>query len=291
MNHMKNIANFCILLVLVFNISCTKKNNGNDEETGLRQSARLDTGASANDLLSNDTFTKLKIEIAYVSGFRPTSSAMNDFLTFIRLHTFKNDIEISYKELASPDKESLTLQEVADLEAENRTVYNEGDTLGMYIYFADAPSDNDDDSEGLVTLGVVYRNTSMVIYERNIRLLANQNSSITVADIETATINHEFGHLLGLVNLGSPQVNLHEDAEDENHCNQVGCLMRAELQFSGTGKSSLFAKNENDQLKSSCSLKGKSVLKMLNSASGKGQDNAVPLGAECVRDLMANGGR
>ena len=62
-------------------------------------------------------------------------------------------------------KNDLSLQEIADLESENRTEYNDGETLAIYIYFADAPSDSDDEDEGIVTLGAVYRNTSMVIHE------------------------------------------------------------------------------------------------------------------------------
>jgi len=216
---------------------------------------------------------------------------MNDFVAFIKQHTFKNDIELIFQEQPSPNKDELTLQEIADLEAENRTIYNDGETLGIYIYFADAPSSEDNQDEGLVSLGAVYRNTSMVIHERTIRLLSNQSSFISVADIETATINHELGHLLGLVNLGSPPVNLHEDQENRNHCDRPGCLMRAELQFDGSNQSSITSRSAHDQLKSSCSLNGKSVLKMLQSSTNRGFNNAVPIDAECILDLQANGGR
>ena len=115
------------------------------------------------------------------------------------------------------------------MESENRTVYNQGETLGVYIYFSDAPSDDDDEDEGLVTLGAVYRNTSMIIYEETLIRFARLSAFITEADIESATINHEFGHLFGLVNLGTEQVNLHEDPDAESHCIVPGCLMRAEL--------------------------------------------------------------
>jgi hypothetical protein len=38
-------------------------------------------------------------------------------------------------------------------------------------------------------------------------------------------LNHEFGHLFGLVDLGSPMQVNHKDAANGNHCNVNNCLM------------------------------------------------------------------
>ena len=149
------------------------------------------------------------------------------------------------------------------MEAEERTIYNNEKTLAIYIYFADAPEEDDDSEEGLVTLGAVYRNTSMVIYESTIRDLAKKGTSISAATIESATLQHEFAHLFGLVDLGTAMVAPHEDSEAENHCNVQGCIMRAELQFGSGMKRILISKN-----------------------------SAIPsLDAACIADLQANGGR
>lgn len=280
----------CLFLL----IACSKDASPapEPEPTPVDRRANLrGTGDSANDLLSNDTFTKLKIEIAYVTGFRPTVAAMNDFVTFVRQHTFKQDIELIYTELPSPEKESLSIQEIADLELENRTVYNEGETLGVYIYFADAPDDNDDLDEGLVTLGAVYRNTSMVIHEITVRRLAGLSAFITNADVESATVNHEFGHLFGLVDLGSPSVNDHEDTEAVNHCNVDGCLMKAELQFGPSARSASLAHKNESGLTPACAISGHSILRLLEARSAKGLAVAPELDSECILDLQANGGR
>jgi hypothetical protein len=291
--NMKNLRMYSVLLGLSLVMACNKTSDDTTDEpsTLIDKSANLlTTGKSANDILSNEKFTKMKVEIAFVSGFRPTQETINEFVAYLKAHTFKENIEMVFTELPSPEKESLSIEELADLETKNRTVYNEDETLGVYIYFADAPSDDDNEDENLVTLGAVYRNTTMVIHEANIRRLAGFNTFISVADVEIATINHEFGHLFGLVNLGSPPINDHEDEAAENHCDISGCLMRAELQFGGSsGKSSaLTTKNE---LKSSCSLSGKSLMKMLETNVSKGVMNAVPLDSECILDLQSNGGR
>ncbi len=284
-------------ILLIFSLSCSNDNgNGpgsgtdDDGQGGVDKSANLlATGASANDILSNANFDKLQIEIAYVTGFRPTQQTIDNFQDYLRLHTFKEDIEIIYNELPSPNEETLTLQEIANLEDENRTAYNDGSTVAVYIYFADAPSDDDNEDENLVTLGAVYLNTSMVIFERTIRELASRSVLITLTDVETATLNHEFGHLFGLVDLGTIPVNDHEDPESQNHCNVEGCLMRAELQFSAARKMAPTVKFAED-IKSACSLSGNTILNLLIQEANKSA--VVPdLDAECILDLQNNGGR
>ena len=240
----KVIPLFALLFVFIF-INCSKSNGSEEEITKIDKSANLlGTGDSSNDILSNSKYNKLKLEIAYVKNFRPTSTAMADLVEFLKELTYKENIEIEYKELTSTGKEKLSLQEVADLESENRTAYNTGNTLAIYIYFSDAPSEDDDPGKSLL---------------------------ITTGTVETATLNHEFGHLFGLVNLGTAMVNAHEGTTtDDNgntipsqHCDQDNCLMRAELEFGGAMGKMLVAKN--------------------------GQ---VPdLDAECLLDLKANGGR
>lgn len=294
---------FLYILVLIFLYACSSDEDGgtgpledDDPMTIDRSPNLLATGASANDLLSNANFDRILVEAAYVEGFRPTQQTMDNFMAFLQQHTFKENIDVSYLELPSPDEETLTLQEIAALETENRTAYNDGTTLAVYIYFADAPSDNDEEDEGLVTLGAVYRNTSMVIYERTIRALAGRSGLITLTDVETATLNHEFGHLFGLVNLGTLPVNDHEDTttDDEgnevgnNHCNVDGCLMQAQLVFGGTARAIPMGKSV---LQSACSLTGKQLIDRLESRASRSLAVVPVLDSECVLDLQGNGGR
>lgn len=250
----------------------------------------LATGASANDLLTNNNFDRLLIQIGFVTGFRPTQESMDNFVQFLQERTFKQNIDIEYLELDPTGEETLELQEIADLEFENRTAYNEGTTLAIYIFFADAPSDGDDEDQGLVTLGAVYRNTSMVIFERTLRILASRSASITTTDVETATLNHEFGHLFGLVNLGTVPVNDHEDPEALNHCVIDGCLMRAELVF-GSPSARALASISKESITSACNLSGETILNLLEGRAQRGMAVVPDLDAECILDLQNNGGR
>ena len=286
-----------LIAVLFLGLLFGCSNDGDDAPTPTKLVDKsgnlLGTGDSANDLLSNDAFTKILIEIGYVEGFRPTTSAMAELTDYIKLHTFKQDIEVVYNELTSPNVDSLTLQKIADLETENRTAYNNGQTMAVYIYFADAPSDDDVEEEGLVTLGAVYRNTSMVIHEVTVRKLASQSPLITIPSVEAATMNHEFGHLFGLVNLGTTPVNDHEEVDSGNHCSVSGCLMRAELQFGGIQNkaSALNDKSSTNAIVAGCTLSGNSILKLLEHQTAKGVAASPALDSECILDLQANGGR
>ncbi|MEB8329913.1 hypothetical protein OO009_11155 [Flavobacteriaceae bacterium KMM 6897] len=269
---LKYVILLIIGLTTVFSCSKDSSGDGTEEPSGINKTPNLQgTGDSANDLLSNNTYSKLLIEIAYVEGFRPTARTEADVIEFLKEVTFKQDVQVIYKALPSPSQSSLSLEEVDDLEQENRTVYNTEDTIAVYIYFADAPSDTDSPNSNSGTLGAVYRNTSMVIYESTVRKLANSSVLISTATAETATMHHEFGHLFGLVNLGTSMVNPHESqsenkdgvVEGDSHCNIDGCLMNAELEF------------------------GSGMKKMLTAKNG-----AVPeLDVECKLDLQANGGR
>ncbi|SDQ50399.1 hypothetical protein [Flagellimonas zhangzhouensis] len=267
---MKKKIAFTLLSGLLMLFSCSKDSEvtpSGSNATIDKSGNRLSTGASARDLLSNADYDKLLIEIDYVTGFAPTAEAIANFEEFLLARTFKQTIEFKYTSLASPNEETLTLEEIVDLETENRDEFNDGTTLAIHLYFADAPADSDNDEEGLVTLGAVYRNTSMVIYESTVQQMGNNSSAVTVSDVETATLLHEFGHLFGLVNLSTTSVNEHEDPDAENHCNVEGCLMRAELQF------------------------GTSLLKQMESRASKGLASIPDFDAECLLDLQKYGGR
>lgn len=265
----KRILILCILSAVFFPLSCSDDADipGDDPVRIDRSPNLLSAGASGGDILTTEDYDRIQMEIAYVNGFRPTDLALDNLRQFLQERTFKEDISYIFRPLPSPEEEDLTLQEIATLETDNRSTYNEGRTLSVYIYFADAPSVNDDESEGLVTLGAVYRNTSMVIHESTIRDLASKSVLITVAEVESTALIHEFGHLFGLVDLGTPEVNPHEDPQASNHCDVAGCLMRAELEF-GTG-----------------------ILSILEKRAAKGLSELPALDAECIRDLQAIGGR
>lgn len=249
-------------LFLFLIIGCTKDSSSPDDGTPrIDKSANLKlTGTSANELLSDSEFTSITIEVVYVTGYKPSDFALNAMTQFINDHTFKPDgVRIITRAVASSGKAPFTIEEIAEIERDERTIYNAGDDIAVYVYVADGSNENDSNTE--VIIGSAFRNTSLVLYGKTIDRIASGNANVSEGIVEAAVLNHELGHLFGLVNYGSPMQVDHEDQENKRHCNVEKCLMNAKIQFGG------------------------GIIGMID-------NNSVPkLDDLCINDLVANGGR
>ncbi|APG60081.1 hypothetical protein [Christiangramia salexigens] len=224
---------FTLVFSIVVLISCSKEDSTNPRNGGIDKSANLKAlGTSATELLSDVSFTSMNIEIAYVEGNRPADEAINIFRNFLEARTHKPDgIRINLRAVSSSGQAPFTIDEIVQIEKSERTAYNAGDEIAVWIYFADGS--NEKDTNEKFVLGSAFRNTSMVIYEKTIKDFANRTGAPSRAIIEAATLNHEFGHLFGLVDLGTTPVSDHEDPNNEGHCVSDNCLMRASIEFGG----------------------------------------------------------
>jgi hypothetical protein len=217
-------------------------------------------GDSAGDLLDDVNFTDLYIEIFHVEGLEPSSSTMDNFKTFLtdRLHK-PEGITIHLTEIASPGQEVYSIADIRNLEDDIRTAYNQSTTLKVFGLFLDG--EYSENTENGSVLGVAYRNTSFVLFAETLREFSGQPLAPSTTVLETTVLNHEFGHLLGLVNAGTPLQSTHQDEEHGRHCTTDDCLMYWTAE---TGEG------------------------LLNMISG----GTVPeLDAACLTDLQANGGK
>ncbi|WP_100615017.1 membrane metalloprotease [Confluentibacter citreus] len=248
----------CIVFVLA---ACSKDDDLRPvDETINKSENQKATGSSSNDLLSDHTFKSLVIELVYVEGLKPSQSSIDNFVSFLNARTFKpNGIIVETRAIASTGKASYTNQDIMAIEDANRTKYNTTNQIAVWALFIDGASANTTNS-GTV-LGTAYRNTSFVIFEETIQDLSNSAFEPSRSVLETTVITHEFGHLLGLTNLGSNMVENHEDPEHAKHCNVESCLMYWAAE-SGSGLSNLM-----------------------------GSSTAPQLDAKCIADLQANGGK
>ncbi|PKV49880.1 hypothetical protein ATE84_1919 [Aquimarina sp. MAR_2010_214] len=239
-------------------IGCSDDDDNNLATNALQSGNKRPLGSSANDLLSATNFNSITIEIIAVQGFEPTTTAIQGFREFLQDRLFKPDgITITQRSIPSSGKAPFSIEEIAEIESTTRTLFNKEDDITVYVYFADGSKENDTNEQ--VTLGSAYLNTSMVIYEGTLRALSARPNSPSLDAIETATLNHEFSHLMGLVNIGTPLQSEHEDPDASNHCNVSSCLMEAAIEF-GSGM--------------------------------MGMGDVIPeLDAQCIADLQANGGR
>ena len=258
--------NLCLLLLMGC-LSCSKDSEektiideeGNPQTVDISENQKS-VGDSANDMLASNEFNSLVAELFYVKGFEPTPNTISNFRAFLENRLYKpGGIQIELKEIAATGKQIYSIEDIRNMEDDIRTAYNSNSQVAVFGIFLDGEySENTEDG---TVLGVAYRNTSFVIFEATIQGFSNQPLAPSTSVLESTVLNHEFGHLLGLVNAGSIMVNDHQDVPHGRHCTSEDCLMYWTAET------------------------GEGLLNMLSGGSIPSLDD------QCVADLQANGGK
>jgi hypothetical protein len=250
---LQQLALFSIVALLITTCS------GDDPEPGSNSNNNLNRGAvgsSANDLLSSSSYTSLRVEIQYAAGFEPPQGSVNYLRNFLNQRLNKpGGITITTTEVSAPDQGNYNLSDLRGIEDNSRTQFTNGSTLAVYFYFADGNY-----SENENVLGIAHRNTSMVLFQNRIEELSGGPGQVSTQMLTSTVMAHEFGHILGLVNLGSDMQTDHQDEANGAHCDNENCLMYYAVESAG-GISDLF-----------------------------GMSSPPDLDANCLADLAANGG-
>jgi hypothetical protein len=257
----KLIVGLTVIVLLSF--SCSKNDDVNPSTNAsgvVVINNQRATGSSSKDLLSDQKFKSIVVELVYVQGFEPSAAAVTNFISFLEARTYKPaGITVVKRGIASPGKETFTNQEIIAIEDANRTKYNTADQIAVWAFFVDGASASNQGNS--VVLGTAYRNTSFVLYEKTIQNISGGAFQPNRSLLETTVLTHEFGHILGLTNLGATLQSAHEDTAHPKHCNVESCLMYWSAE-SGAG--------------------------IANMVSG---GTAPSLDAQCLADLRANGGK
>ncbi len=213
----------CVMLIgsfLILSATACKKSDTVSGIPAISSENNKVVGAAANDLLSASKYSSVKIEIQYMPGFQPDAAAVNNLTNFINsLINKPGGVSVIQTPIASAGKTVLSLNDIATVEKNNRTVYTSGTQLGVYFLFTDGNY-----SETNV-LGLAYRNTSMAILGKTIHDNSGGIGQASRTKLESTVLEHEFAHILGLVNIGSSMQTNHQDAAHGNHCNNTSCLM------------------------------------------------------------------
>ena len=215
---MKTILKFFIAGLLFAGCSKSKDNYVNNP--GASNFHNRAVGASANELLSASKYTSLKIEVQYMTGYPPDAAAITHLQnTLATLINKQSGISIVTKEIPASAKSALSINDVIDIEKNNRTAFTTGSEMAVCILYTNGTYSDPN------VLGVAYKNTSVAIFGKTIYDNSGGIGQASRTKLEATVLEHELGHLLGLVDIGSPMQTGHKDAAHGNHCNNTNCLM------------------------------------------------------------------
>lgn len=248
---MKAAQIILVISIIFLQIQC-KKDDSNS-------STNQNVGSFANEFLSGSRYNTLDIEVLYEAGIPPKTGSLDSVKAFLKKRLNKTGgINIYFKEIPDQQQSTYQLEEIKQIEKAYRTVKNNINTISASYFYAKGSYAND--SEQSKTLGIAYGSTSMVIFAETIRNMSGGLGQASTAIVEQSVMKHEFGHILGLVNVGTPMVHNHQDSAHGKHCDNDNCLMHWTIE-NGDFISNLIG-------------------------------NSPPqLDANCIADLRANGGK
>ncbi|MBL6449663.1 peptidase [Fulvivirga sp. 29W222] len=256
-NLFKYFTALSLILFSIFIIGCS-----DDDENEINNNPANDqnVGVSANSFLSSDTYDNLIIEVQYARGYAPPTAAINNLQTFLEQYLNKPaGISVITNEINAPGQTQYSVSDIQAIEDNNRTQFTDGKTIAAYFFFAD--SGYSEDTNEAKVLGIAYRNTSMALFQKTIEDLSGGLGQPSTNLLTSTVMNHEFGHILGLVNNGTSMVSQHQDVDHGHHCNAKDCLMYWAAET------------------------GSGIAGLLGMSSPPGLD------AQCISDLKANGGK
>ncbi len=204
-----------VLLIAAFLLTSCKK------DSQVNNGTNAATGASANNFLSADTYKSLNVEIQYMPGYKPDDASLNNFKSFLKARLNKPDgINFIQREISPQSGKALSVNDIILIENNSRSLFSSANGMAAYILITDGEY-----AAGNRVLGIAYRNTSVALFGKTIHENSGNIGQTSREKLETTVLDHEFGHLFGLVDNGSPMQQNHLDAAHGKHCNNPDCLM------------------------------------------------------------------
>jgi hypothetical protein len=221
---MKQIL-FYIAVLSFLSLHCKKNAESIADHAGGSYNQSINPGQSSRDFLTSTNYRSLKIEIQYMPGLEPDPQSIKIFVDVLKEKLNKPaGIIVEEKQINPTLLTVFNLGDISGIESRNRTAYTSGDRMGAYILFISGTYYTSN------ILGLTYTNTSICYFGEPLKYFLSGGTPADKTNKLALLLLHEFGHLLGLVNIGSPMVVDHLDNNNGDHCNNNICLMHHTLE-------------------------------------------------------------
>ena len=171
-------------------------------------------GSAGSDFLA-PRIPKMVVEIDHQNGKELAASTVELLRTRIGERLNKPG-GVTYQQGSIPvSQETWSLEEIRDAEKAHRDHDGRIDTVALYVLVVGGKYEKDSGNSRV--LGVAYGPSSIAIFKDNIQSSSAGGLGLPLfssVDVEKAVLIHEFGHVLGLVNIGLAMVHPHEMTQD-----------------------------------------------------------------------------
>lgn len=233
----RNYFSKLLMILLIFFgllIACQKENGD---------------GENVDDNLNEDNYSLdffygginvLELELAYETGAEPITESSGILGSNEPWNLTKNNIEALFsnrgnavaidvpldlaemKEIPKQQEGDYSAEVISEIASRYREGVNEDSSGNIFVLFVDAYYEAGGERRENV-LGVAIKNTPYVaIFKPVINSISGSSAQ---KNAEQATVIHEVGHALGLVNFGVPLSSSHHDEEHGAHCTNEDCVM------------------------------------------------------------------
>lgn|GEM_PF-1676228 len=184
------------------------------------------SGQFAADYLRRTSFTNLVVEIDCPVGHPPAPGVLQLLEERLAERCDKPGGVTVVVDDEIPPAEIPPILGVADLdeiEAAHRDMYADVTSQTAVIYVLYVTGQSDLDGATTQVVGLSYRGSSIALFLE----AADQgnNALVTTGEVQGATLVHEMGHQLGLVNAGVPMAAPHADSLRAAHDIERSCIM------------------------------------------------------------------
>jgi len=219
-----------LLLLAMLMIAC----GSDDDDDDAGDVHGDDDGAQGEDRIAayirGDAYPKLILEVDNASDQGPRQAVLEELADGLPLILDKPEGVESVTDEELDDRPDVwTLDDLKGLAKDTFNLPTDEETIKIHLLYVDGTYDSGE--EGGTILGLAWNNTHVAIFIETIQDVCSDYAILNIpkermcAKAELFVLSHEIGHIIGLVDLGLPMVEDHEDAGHEHHDVNDECLM------------------------------------------------------------------